>query len=155
MTDRVCAVCKEAPCAAECGAVDYFVARPPPEDILRAAIEFARKTWRNDGAEGETVHLLADALEASDRRVRYLEAILNSPITSDFMKALEREIAHQQTRWAATDPSKDETQWFWTLGWLAGKATRTPAEDLDKKLHRIVATAALAANWFRAVKEGR
>lgn len=30
---------------------------------LRGAIEFARREWRNDGAEGETVHLLADALE--------------------------------------------------------------------------------------------
>lgn len=28
------------------------------------AISFARKAWPNDGAEGETVHLLCDALEA-------------------------------------------------------------------------------------------
>lgn len=27
------------------------------------AIKYARETWRNDGAEGETVHLLCDAIE--------------------------------------------------------------------------------------------
>lgn len=29
----------------------------------RAAVTFARETWRNDGAEGETVHVLASAVE--------------------------------------------------------------------------------------------
>jgi hypothetical protein len=33
---------------------------------LKAAIAFARATWLNDGAEGETVHLLCDEL---DRRL--------------------------------------------------------------------------------------
>lgn len=31
---------------------------------LRAIIAFARLTWPNDGAEGETVHVLCDELEA-------------------------------------------------------------------------------------------
>lgn len=31
---------------------------------VAAALAFARETWRRDGAEGETVHLLCDELEA-------------------------------------------------------------------------------------------
>lgn len=32
-------------------------------DRVKGAIEFARRTWRNDGAEGETVHLLCDEID--------------------------------------------------------------------------------------------
>lgn len=31
--------------------------------MVAGAIKFARETWRNDGAEGEAVHLLCDAIE--------------------------------------------------------------------------------------------
>lgn len=34
--------------------------RPPKQ--LRNLIEWARREWHNDGAEGETVHALCDAL---------------------------------------------------------------------------------------------
>lgn len=34
-----------------------------PADVLEKIIDFARMTWRNDGAEGETVHKLCDELE--------------------------------------------------------------------------------------------
>lgn len=34
---------------------------------IAAVIEFARRTWRNDGAEGETVHALCDALETAEQ----------------------------------------------------------------------------------------
>lgn len=37
---------------------------PRPEHVVRGAIAFARREWRNDGAEGETVHVLCDELEA-------------------------------------------------------------------------------------------
>lgn len=33
------------------------------ERKARAAVAFARETWRNDGAEGETVHVLANAVD--------------------------------------------------------------------------------------------
>lgn len=35
----------------------------PSPTIIRGAVRFARETWRRDGAEGETVHLLADVAE--------------------------------------------------------------------------------------------
>lgn len=37
--------------------------RPMPDEIRENLIRFARETWRNDGAEGETVHRLCDELE--------------------------------------------------------------------------------------------
>lgn len=36
---------------------------------VQSAIAFARETWRNDGAEGETVHLLCDAVEHLTERL--------------------------------------------------------------------------------------
>lgn len=46
-----------------------IAARPIPPERLRGIIEFARKTWRDDGAEGEAVHRLCDALEQRDERL--------------------------------------------------------------------------------------
>lgn len=37
-----------------------------PGQLLKM-IEWARREWRNDGAEGETVHVLCDELEARIR----------------------------------------------------------------------------------------
>lgn len=33
--------------------------------ILAGVVAFARRTWRRDGAEGDTVHALCDAVEAA------------------------------------------------------------------------------------------
>lgn len=42
-----------------------------PESIVSGALDLLRRSWRNDGAEGETIHLLCDALETAieDRRL--------------------------------------------------------------------------------------
>lgn len=38
--------------------------REPPNPMrLSGAVEVLRKAWRNDGAEGESVHLVCDAVE--------------------------------------------------------------------------------------------
>lgn len=39
--------------------------RAPHPTILAGAIRFARENWRDDGADGETVHLLAREAERS------------------------------------------------------------------------------------------
>lgn len=55
---------------------------PMSPERLEAVIAFARETWRDDGAEGETVHALCDALErarslalALDPFARYAAAL--------------------------------------------------------------------------------
>jgi len=44
-------------------------AKPHTDEKVRAAIAFCREKFRNDGAAGESVHVLCDALEALDARI--------------------------------------------------------------------------------------
>lgn len=91
--------------------------------------------------------------EASAERDR-LSMLVNSPEIIDFGKAVQLEAAHQRERWgAAGDAGKTDADWFWLIGYLAGKALGTDvkdAESRDKKLHRIITVAAAACNWHAA-----
>jgi len=87
--------------------------------------------------------------------IERLDALVNTPEIHDFAKAVVLEAAHQLERWKDTDPRKADADWFWLIGYLAGKALHNPLdvdEDArDKRLHRIITVAAAAANWHRAV----
>jgi len=88
--------------------------------------------------------------EALKKRVADLKNLIDTPHTTDFFEAVKLEAAHQRERWGTEhDAGKADQDWFWLLGYLAGKAIR-PGED-DKKKHRIIATAAACLNWFRHV----
>lgn len=99
---------------------------------------------------------LVDRLKDEKER---LQAYINNPVTLDFIEAMKVEIPHQKERWRESDPLKDDPDWYWLIGWLGGKAIMDPVKDRDartpkeRKLHRIVAVAAAAANWFQMVKE--
>lgn len=66
---------------------------------VRGAVAFARETWRNDGAEGETVHLLADEAERAmtlekerDKLRSQLENVLDTSLEGAWMaRALDAE----------------------------------------------------------------
>lgn len=92
---------------------------------------------------------LLDALrEVSMERDR-LRDILNTPETADFLEAVRIESAHQRDRWGDEhDEQKSPEDWFWTIGYLAGKAIRPDATH-HKRLHHIITTAAALANWHR------
>lgn len=105
-------------------------------------------------------HGLVDHAELHRLRaeVNRLDALLNTPELLDFSKAVVLEAAHQIARWDPTqDASKTDADWFWLIGYLAGKALHTPiGKDpadiepigiLEKRLHRIITIAAAAANW--------
>lgn len=78
-----------------------------------------------------------------------LRAILSTPGTEDFVQDLEIEAAHQIDRWgSAHDAGKSDADWFWLIGFLAGKALH---DVRGKKAHHIIATAAALLNWHRAV----
>ena len=66
-------------------------------------------------------------------------------VTDDFLADVAEE-AKYQAIWAVNDERKTDDEWFWTLGWIAGKAVR-PGTDLDKQRHRLRAAAALLMNW--------
>ncbi|KKN81369.1 hypothetical protein LCGC14_0319820 [marine sediment metagenome] len=83
-----------------------------------------------------------------------VSALLDAPIYTDFLRALPAEATHQQKRWGSDDAGKTDADWFWLIGYLGGKALATPPDDLLKKLHRIIATAAACANWHAQLMGG-
>jgi len=81
------------------------------------------------------------------------EKTLGTPSIDDFFAAVKKEAAYQRTRWAGDhDKLKSDPDWFWLIGYLAGKALHNPGNSKAKRLHRIVTVAAAACNWFEAVK---
>jgi hypothetical protein len=81
-----------------------------------------------------------------------LKALINTPEVLDFVTAVTIEAAHQRERWGSDhDAGKTDADWFWLIGYLAGKALHNPDGDEEKKLHRIITVAAAACNWHAAV----
>jgi hypothetical protein len=78
---------------------------------------------------------------------------LGTPEIDDFFEAVKKEAAYQRQRWAASsDGGKTNADWFWLIGYLAGKALHNPGNNKEKMLHRIITVAAAACNWWAAVK---
>lgn len=74
---------------------------------------------------------------------------INTPEIKDFLSAVENEAKHQRLRWPAeSDAGKTNPDWFWLIGYLAGKAIA--ATKPEKMLHHIVTTAAACLNWHAA-----
>lgn len=92
-------------------------------------------------------------LETLRARVAELECLLNTPEIVDFVKAVQLEAAHQEARWGIDyDAGKEPSDWFWLVGYLAGKALSAHiGGDTKKALHHTISTAAVLANWHRAI----
>ncbi len=83
-------------------------------------------------------------LSALKNARRYEE--INTPDIKDFLISVEKEAQHQRARWGVEgDGGKEDADWFWLLGYLAGKAFRP--ESLKKQLHHIITAAASLLNW--------
>lgn len=88
-----------------------------------------------------------------------LIALVNTPEVIDFVMAVQLEAAHQRKRWPSDhDASKTDADWFWLIGYLAGKALHNPIKSAESdqqnadelQLHRIITIAAATANWHAA-----
>lgn len=96
---------------------------------------------------------------------------INTPEIADFVQAVHREALHQREKFGADgDAGKTDRDWFWLLGFLAGKALHnftefdrivkfddhTPEaieaaeQHLEKALHHTITTAAACMNWHAA-----
>jgi hypothetical protein len=97
------------------------------------------------------------ALAASQAEAKELRALLNTPETEDFDKAVPLEAAHQVKRWGAEhDAGKNAEDWFWLVGYLAGKALAAfKAGDLTKAKHHTISTAAALRNWHAHIRSGQ
>ncbi|WP_258570033.1 DUF551 domain-containing protein [Burkholderia sp. MBR-1] len=94
---------------------------------------------------------LTDELRAEIGR---LNAIINTPQDDDFLRAVSIEAEHQRQRWGSEhDAGKSPADWFWLVGYLAGKALHAAAMcDAEKAEHHVITTAAACANWNKAMR---
>lgn len=71
------------------------------------------------------------------------------PIVHDFWEGVRAEKEHQRKRWGeAQDRNKTGADWFWLVGYLAGKALHaTVVGDVAKAKHHTISTAAVLAMW--------
>lgn len=78
-----------------------------------------------------------------------LHAAINTPELVDFGKAVHIEAVHQRERWGSEhDAGKEPQDWFWLIGYVAGKALHAAITgNIEKLLHHIITTAAVCNNW--------
>lgn len=117
-----------------------------------SALTRARAEWRTTMVtlpSGDVETLLEQALQAHD-----LHALINNPHTDEFLQAVKLEAAHQRDRWGdAHARGKSAENWFWLVGYLAGKCLRACITgDKAKALHHTISSAAALANWYEAIK---
>ena len=97
------------------------------------------------------------AAELHDERREHdlLKELLSRPEIDDFQEGVMLESAHQRQRWGdAHDRSKSAENWYWLVGYLAGKALRSAIEgDQAKARHHTISSAAALFQWWRAIAE--
>lgn len=86
----------------------------------------------------------------NDEQIREL---INSPEIDNFLRGVHIEAIHQIDRWGdASDRAKRPADWFWLVGYLAGKALHAAvAGDRGKALHHCISTAAALYNWHCSI----
>lgn len=85
--------------------------------------------------------------EKAAAELHRLHQLIYNPHTADFVRAVEAEAVFQREKWSADhDVGKTDADWFWLIGYLAGKAINKP----EKQLHHIITTAAALLNWHAA-----
>lgn len=111
------------------------------EQVSRYRAESLRVEAERDSLAATVAELRAE--------VERLNAIVNTPQANDFLRAVSTEAEHQRQRWGSDhDAGKTPADWFWLVGYLAGKALHAHgAGDTTKAEHHIITTAAALANW--------
>lgn len=110
---------------------------------------------KRDGLKQELEELRLQH-SAATGELSELRALLNTPETEDFDKGVPLEATHQIQRWtAAHDAGKNPEDWFWLVGYLAGKALAAfKTGDHQKAKHHTISTAAALRNWHKAIATG-
>jgi hypothetical protein len=121
---------------------------PPPHAAIAAILA---QIARAERAEAE---LATARAEGREEGLRESDEKINMPETEDFFKGVPLEAAHQRARWGTDhDSGKAPADWFWLVGYLAGKCLAAHiAGNQEKALHHTISTAAALANWHMAIK---
>ncbi len=103
--------------------------------------------FRKDHTDAVYAQYAANRLPDLEEENRRLKKQLNQPETQNFQKGIVLEAAHQRERWGIEhDQRKTDADWYWNLGYLAGKVMHKTG-DHDKINHWIISCAAMCANW--------
>ena len=106
--------------------------------------------YRIAGDEAASVAPQAGPVADADRQDAEAYRRINTPEVSNFLAGVHNEALHQRERWGAEgDAGKTDADWYWLVGYLAGKAIRPDATP-EKRLHHIITTAAALLNWHAA-----
>ena len=113
------------------------------------------RMWQFDGGLSVVDVPISD-MDALLGEVDRLSALLNTPETEDFIKAVPLEAAHQRERWGEQhDTEKSGAAWAFLFGVLAGKAIQAAkAGDQEKAKHHCITAAAAMANFHRLISIG-
>lgn len=104
----------------------------------RDALVVLAESFRGDGSG--RCHDLMAILARSDAYAK-----INTPEIDNFLTAVKNEALHQRERWGTEDDAgKADADWFWLVGYLAGKALHNVN---DKRLHHVITAAAALLNW--------
>lgn len=116
-------------------------------EVLRNKMEEKNQDYRSNMDRNDNPSVFS----SPSYKAGWLDCIaeINTPQTRYFLAAVESEAAHQRMRWGTShDAGKTDADWFWLIGYLAGKALH--ANDPEKRLHHIITTAAACLNWHEA-----
>lgn len=125
---------------------------PSEEETTAIRAEVARASIDIKARDARVVELNG-MLDESRAEVVRLTALLNQPELHDFAAAVALEAAHQRSRWGPKhDSGKTPADWFWLVGYLAGKALHAQTSgNVDKALHHTISTAAVLSNWHASI----
>ncbi|WP_186202336.1 Lar family restriction alleviation protein [Burkholderia gladioli] len=135
------------------------ITMPPLNDAMRAVLTNENCIYGTPDELYAALVKAAPAISESEdavalrAEVNRLNAIINTPQAGDFLRAVSIEAEHQRQRWSSEhDGGKTPADWFWLVGYLAGKALHAHAVCDEKKAeHHIITTAAALANWHLAI----
>lgn len=138
-------------------AVDASLEMSAVIEAETASLRAERDMWGK--MAGEQVARITERRRERDEaraQVAQLTAILDTPEIEDFDKAVPLEAAHQVKRWGSEhDSGKLPADWFWLVGYLAGKALYSHlAGDVEKAKHHCISTAAVLRNWHAHIRSG-
>lgn len=90
---------------------------------------------------------------SKDAEIARLNEVINQPMNNDFLRGVSIEAEHQRQKWGDPhDRNKSAENWFWLVGYLAGKCLRACITgDRDKAQHHTISSAAALFNWHKAI----
>ena len=126
-------------------------AGPSNQSSESAVLEWESVAELVNGAKAEKAR--SKTVEGLVARVEYLEGRINSPEYDEFLRGVRIEALHQVERWGTEhDKAQRPADWFWLVGYLAGKALHAALQGHARKArHHCISTAAALYNWHCAI----